>query len=657
MNTHDHSACSCSDGSCQGSPSGHGLLRGREFMCVLSGVLLLVGFVIHAVDGGFVAALASDGVPRRATGVLYLAAIVAGWWFVAPSALRSLRQLRADINLLMTIAVIGAVAIGEYFEAATVSFLYALSLLMESWSVGRARRAIGALLDLKPLSARVVDSGNVVETPVEQVVPKARVQVRPGEKIPLDGIVVSGTTSVNQSPITGEATPATKTIGDEVYAGTINNEGAFEFTVTKSSRDSALARIIQMVEQAQSRRAPVEQWIQTFARYYTPAMLSAAILVAVVPPLAAGADWSHWLYSALVMLVISCPCALLVSTSVSIMAALTSAARAGVLIKGGVYLEIPSKLKAVALDKTGTLTRGHPEVQHVDPLNNHTPEELLARAASLERLSEHPLARAVVRRAEVMNVATFPVTGFRVVQGRGAEALLNGRRFWIGSHRYTHERADEPEVFHRKAVQYEAAGQSVIAVGNDNHICGLISVADQARPEAAIAIAALKQDGVAHVVMLTGDNEGTARAVAEAVGADAYHAELLPADKVAEVERLVQEYGVVAMVGDGVNDAPALAAATVGIAMGAAGTDAAIETADIALMSDDLSRLPWLVKHSRRTLRMIKTNVVFALGVKTVFMILAFFDLATLWMAIFADMGVTLLVVFNSLRLLRTRLP
>ena len=588
--------------------------------------------------------------------IFYLAAIVAGWWQVAPKVLKSVRQMRADINLLMTIAVIGAIAIGEYFEAATVSFLYALSLLMESWSVGRARRAIEALLDLKPLSARLVDGGVVTEVAVDEVRPGIRVRVHPGEKVPLDGTIVSGETSVDQSPITGESIPVAKSVGDEVFAGTINNEGAFEFRVSRGAHDTTLARIIHMVEQAQSRRAPVEQWIQTFARYYTPAMLTGALLVAVVPPLVAGASWSHWLYSALVMLVISCPCALLVSTSVSIMAALTSSARVGVLIKGGVYLEIPAKLKAVALDKTGTLTQGRPEVQQVDPLNNHTPEELLARAASLEQLSDHPLARAVVRRAEAMKIGTLPVRDFRIVQGRGAEAVLDGRPFWIGSHRYTHERADEPEIFHRKAVQYEEAGHSVIAVGNDDHICGLISVADQLRRGAPEAMTALKQGGVEHVVMLTGDNEGTARAVADIAGVDEYCAELLPGDKVAEVERLVNQYGIVAMVGDGVNDAPALAAATVGIAMGAAGTDAAIETADIALMSDDLGRLPWLVRHSRRTLRMIKTNVAFALGIKAVFMILAFLDLATLWMAIFADMGVTLLVVFNSLRLLNPRL-
>ncbi|UCD16426.1 MAG: heavy metal translocating P-type ATPase [Candidatus Zixiibacteriota bacterium] len=650
--------CSCSKDVCAGETAGFWMRRGREIMCAAGGLFLLIGFIFHTVRAGFINALAGEEISGQIEIAAYLVAVAVSWWYVAPNAYRSLRRMQADINLLMTIAVIGAIAIGEFLEAATVSFLYALSLLMESWSVGRARKAIGALLDLKPPSARIVadEGSDIREIPAEQVALQATVQVRPGEKIPLDGIVTKGTTSIDQSPITGESVPVSKKAGDQVYAGTINNEGAFEFLVTRTAYDTALARIIRMVEEAQSRRAPVEQWIQKFARFYTPLMLLGAVLVATVPPLLFSASWNIWIYNALVMLVISCPCAMLVSTSVSVMAALTSAARVGVLIKGGIYLEIPAHLRALAIDKTGTLTHGRPEVITVEPFNDHTPEEILTRAASLEALSEHPLAQAVVRTARDAGVSLEPVDDFRIIRGKGAEAILDGRLFWIGSHRFLHERAVEEEAFHLKALDFEAAGQSVVAVGNDNHICGLISIGDRVRENSAEIVAGLRESGIDKVVMLTGDNEGTARAVAGASGIDEYQAELLPEDKVAAVRKLVERYRAVAMVGDGVNDAPALAAATIGIAMGAAGADAAIETADVALMSDDLTRLPWLIHHSRRTLRMVKENVLFALGVKALFMTLAFFNLATLWMAIFADMGVTLLVVFNSLRLLNPKL-
>ncbi|MCX6829432.1 MAG: heavy metal translocating P-type ATPase [candidate division Zixibacteria bacterium] len=629
--------------------------RGRAVMCIISGAFLLVGFISQSIrEGSFISALAGIRPEGLITVLFYLCATIAGAWFIAPKALFALRRLRPDMNLLMTIAAIGAMVLGEWFEAATVTFLFSVALLLESWSVGRARRAIGALIDLAPLRARTIcpHDGDIEEKPVEEVLPGAIVIVRPGEKIPLDGIITKGFSTVNQAPITGESAPIRKKIGDEVFGGTINNEGAFEFKVTRAANDTTLARIIHMVEEAQSRRAPSEQWVEKFARYYTPTMMGLAVFMAVFHPLVFDGDWVRWFYEALVVLVIACPCALVISTPVSIVAGLTSAARAGVLIKGGIFLESPARIKAIALDKTGTLTYGHPEVQEVIPLSGHTPPELLSRVAALERLSEHPLAQAILRKAENDGVVIPAPENFQSIKGKGAEAHIDGKQYWIGSHRLMHERGGETPEFHSCALQLEKNGHSVVAIGNDNHICGLISIADGIREQSIKAVRDLKQCGVEHIIMLTGDNEGTAQAVAAATGISEYRAELLPQDKVRAVEELVARYNNVAMVGDGVNDAPAMAAATLGIAMGTAGADAAIETADIALISDDLSRLPWLINHSRRVLRIIKQNIWFALGLKALFLGLAIAGLATLWMAIMADMGASLLVIFNSLRLL-----
>ncbi|SYZ72093.1 putative cadmium-transporting ATPase [Candidatus Zixiibacteriota bacterium] len=631
--------------------------RGRLTMGIVSGILLLAGFISQSLyDHSFLSALTGEHEEGAMTIVFYFAAAVAGAWYILPKALFSLRRLRPDMNLLMTVAAIGAMIIGEWFEAATVTFLFAVALLLESWSVGRARHAISALMDLSPTIARVIDAngGKIEEKPVAEVAISATVVVRPGEKIPLDGTITKGSSTVNQAPITGESIPVEKKIGDEVFAGTINNEGAFEFEVIRPANDTTLARIIHMVEEAQAHRAPAEQWVEKFAKYYTPIMFGAAIIMATVPPLAFGGEWQRWFYQALVVLVIACPCALVISTPVSIVAGLTSAARAGVLIKGGAYLEAPAHLQAIALDKTGTLTYGRPEVMRILPFSGHDDKELLSRAAALEAMSQHPLAEAILRRAGSEKIEVTPASHFQSVQGKGAEGLIEGRPFWIGSHQMMHEQGGETPEFHRHAEDLEKAGHSVVAIGNGNHICGLIGLSDAIREHSESAVAELKKNGIKHVVMLTGDNDGTAGAVARAAGIEEYHAELLPEHKVAAVRGLVEKYGRVAMVGDGVNDAPAMAAASVAIAMGAVGSDAAIETADIALMSDDLSKLPWLIKHSRRTVRIIKENIWFALGLKALFLGLALANLATLWMAIAADMGASLLVIFNGLRLLNS---
>ncbi len=633
--------------------------HGRLVMAVLGGALLAAGFFTHwALHGRLLDALAGSGSGAHVLPIsvilLYGLSAVAGAWMVVPGAVQAVRRRRPDMNLLMVLAVCGAMAIGEWFEAATVAFLFAVALLLEHWSVERARNAIGALMDVAPRTARYLDpvDGELREKPVGEIPLGARVVVRPGERIPLDGKVTHGESAVNQAAITGESMPVAKRPGDMVYAGTINQDGTFEFLATRPAGDTTLARIVHMVEHARSRRARSEQWVDRFAACYTPIMLLAAVAIAVLPPLLSAASWADGIYRGLVILVIACPCALVIATPVGIVSALTTAARAGVLVKGGLYLEAAGRLKALAIDKTGTLTRGRPEVQRIIALNGHTELDVLERAAALEFGSEHPLARAIVRKARAAGLRPSRVTGFRAMPGKGVEALLDGRAFWIGSHRFMHEKGQETEDVHTHALELEDAGHTVVALGNETHVCGLISVADGLRDGVRPILDDIRRAGVDRVVMLTGDNEGTARAIAAEAGIDEFRCELLPEDKVAAVGRLVRDHMHVAMVGDGINDAPAMAAATFGIAMGAMGTDAALETADVALMSDDLSRLPWLIRHSRRTLRIVKQNIAFALALKAVFIVLTLAGRASLWMAIAADTGATLLVVFSSLRLL-----
>ncbi|MGE3507975.1 MAG: heavy metal translocating P-type ATPase, partial [Vicinamibacterales bacterium] len=623
----------------------------------LSGLFLSSGFILHGLIAGWSAAIgAGDSVIPWPARILYLAAAICGAWFILPKAWHALRRGRPDMNLLMTVAVGGAIGIGEYFEAATVAFLFALSLALEAWSVGRARRAVAALMALTPPQARVVlADGREEERDIVDVPVGTTIVVRPGEKFALDGRVTKGVTTVNQAPITGESAPVEKSVGSEVYAGTINEDGAVEFVSTKLAADTTLARITRMVGDAQARRAPSEQWVETFARYYTPSVMLLAILVVAIPTLFLGGAFGYWFYQALVLLVIACPCALVISTPVSIVAALASAARHGVLIKGGLHVETPARLNAIALDKTGTLTEGQPQVQQVIPLAGHDERELLDIASAIEQRSEHPLARAIVRYADTRNVRPAPVDDYQTLKGKGATARLRGQSVWIGSHRLLEERAQETPEMHAQLEALSAAGASIVVVGNDEHVCGFIAVGDRVRDTSQATVAALRAAGIEHIIMLTGDNQGTARAVALATGVDEVRAELLPEQKVAAIEELVARYGAVAMVGDGVNDAPALARSTLGIAMGAAGTDAALETADVALMSDDLSRLPWLIRHSHRALAIIRQNIVASLAVKAAFILFTLAGNASLWAAIAADTGMSLVVVFNALRLLGKR--
>jgi len=631
---------------------------GHSLLTVISGLLVVCGFLLHAwLQGSWTSALGSEGMALGhhvpvVVRLTYLAAILTGGWFVVPKALFALRRLRPDMNLLMTIAVLGAIVLGEWLEGALVSFLFALSLALETWSVGRARRAVEALLNLAPSTVRVISGGRESEVPAGEVPVGTTFLVRPAARIPLDGEVLEGTSEVNQAPITGESVPLLKEKGATVFAGTINGNGPLQIRSTKGASDTTLARIITLVGSAHQKKAPSEQWVEHFARYYTPIVFAAAIAMFLVPPLAFGASWSAWAYRALVLLVIGCPCALVISTPVSIVAALASSARNGVLIKGGAYVETPARLKAIAMDKTGTLTEGRPRVVRVLPQGEISERELMQIASTMESQNDHPLARAILESCRNQGISALPIDAFSMIQGKGATGTIAGKSYWIGSHRYLEERREETPEIHASLNELARTGHSVVVVGNEGRVVGMIALADAIRPASAPSISELRRLGIEHVVMLTGDNRPTAEAIAKTAGVDEIHAELLPEEKLMQIDKLVEKYGQVAMIGDGVNDAPSMARATLGIAMGAMGSDAAVEAGDIALMSDDLSKLPWLVRHSRRALFIIKENIVLSLAVKAIFVVLTFSGYASLWAAIAADMGVSLLVIVNALRLL-----
>jgi Cd2+/Zn2+-exporting ATPase len=636
--------------------------RLRSASTIAGAALLVCAFALHVYLAGLQAALGSEGmgvahnVPWSVRAV-YLAAIAAAGWMILPKALSSLRRLRPDMNLLMTIAVVGAVAISEYFEAATVTVLFAVSLALESWSVGRARRAIEALMTLAPPSARIKRDGKDVDVAPADVDIGDVLIVRPGERIALDGTITAGESAINQAPVTGESVPVEKTVGAEVFAGTVNGDGALEVRVTKAAEDSTVARIARLVEDAQSKRSRSEKFVERFAAVYTPVVLGVAVITAVLPPLLLGAAWSDWTYRALVLLVIGCPCALVISTPVAIVAGLAAAAARGILIKSGEHLETPARLKVIALDKTGTLTTGRPKVIDVVPFDEHDKKGLLRIAAGLESKSEHPIAHAVVEAARADGIEFPLVANFVAIRGKGASGVVDGEEHWLGSHRYLDEKKQETPEVHQRLGALSADGKTIVVIGNARHVCGFITVADEIRKDASANVAALRTAGLVDVVMLTGDNNGTAAVVARLTGVTDVRAELMPEDKLCIIDELRQKYGDVAMVGDGVNDAPAMAKASLGIAMGAVGSDTAIEAADVALMNDDLSALPWLISHSKRVVGVVRQNIVFALAVKAAVVVLTVMGTASLWMAIAADMGASLIVVANGLRLLRGAQP
>ncbi|WP_100269127.1 heavy metal translocating P-type ATPase [Epibacterium ulvae] len=636
-------------------------LKKQKLFTMLSGGFWAAGFIYHIIETGFGGAIGlfsghGDAPMPMAEAGLFAIAILFGVWLVAPKAWSSARRLSPDMNLLMVVAVAGAIGLGEFFEAATVAFFFSLSLYLESWSVGRARNAVSALLDLAPPTARALyDDGSEADVPAAAVAVGARFIVRGGDRIPLDGEVVDGAGAVDQAPITGESALVPKEAGDDVYAGTINGEGTLTVRATKAASDTVLSKIIRMVGDAHSRRAEVEQWVTKFARIYTPVVLGLAVLIALVPPLVAGGNWGFWFYNALVLLVIACPCALVISTPVSIVAALAAAARNGVLIKGGAYVEAPGRTTALAMDKTGTITMGEPEVAAVYPIGETSERDLLMRAAALEARSSHPLARAILSRAEQDGLSVSAADNTRTVPGRGLEGDMGDQSIWLGSDRFAEEKGFGSAIPSDLRDRIEGAGNTLVAVGDAAGVSGVLELRDRIRPDAKGIVARLHAQGVKKIVMLTGDNTATAKAVAAEVGIDEVRAELLPEDKVTAIEELVAEYGTVAMIGDGVNDAPAMARAHYGIAMGAVGSDAAIETADIALMTDDIGKVPWLIGHSRRTMSIIKQNIGLSLATKAVFVVATAFGMASMWGAIAADVGVSLLVVANALRLLRAR--
>ncbi len=618
--------------------------RSRLRLVGLSGLAFAGGAVLHLSGAGPVAVNAAYGV-----------SILAGGIVLVPRALVAARNLSLDISVLMLVAVLGAVGIGEWSEASAVIFLFTLAQWLESRTMERARHAIRGLMELAPNDALVRRDGEERRLSVDDVRVGDVVLVRPGEKIPVDGLVLAGASDVNQAPITGESLPSEKQPGSEVFAGTINGHGAIDVRVTRLRRDTTMARIINLVETAQAQRAPSQAFVERFARYYTPAVIVAAALVAVVPPIALGRPFDVWFYRALVLLVISCPCALVISTPVSIVSALAGAARRGVLIKGGVHLERIAAIRVAAFDKTGTLTRGHPEVVDVLALDGCLPAEVLRLAAGLEARSEHPIARAVIRRATTDGSVPPSGDGFRALPGLGAEACIDGTPVLVGNHRLFEERGLCSPVIDEHLERLGHEGRTAVLVARSGRTIGILGVADQTREAAHEAIETLRREGVDRVVMLTGDNTQTASAIAASLAVDEFRSELLPSDKVLAVQELRRHYGSVAMVGDGVNDAPALAAADVGIAMGVAGTDAALETADVALMADDLRKVPYVLRLGRATVRKIKTNITFSLGIKAAVLALALAGVATLWMAVAADMGASLLVIANGLRLLRAR--
>ena len=558
------------------------------------------------------------------------------------------------MHVLMTVAVAGAIAIGEWMEGASVVFLFALAQYLESRSMDRARHAIRALMDLSPPEATVVRAGQERRVPADEVRVGDHIRVRPGEKLPLDGRVVSGESDVNQAPITGESLPVDKRHGDEVFAGSINGHGALEIVTTTLRRDTTLARIIHLVETAQAERAPAQTFVDRFARIYTPAVMALAALVALVPPLAGWGDAGPWFYRALVLLVIACPCALVIATPVAVVSALAAGARRGVLIKGGAHMERLAAVRSLAFDKTGTLTRGTPMVADVVAVDGVPVEEVLRLAAAVNRHSEHPIGRVIAQQAGARGLSAPTVTAFKAVPGQGAEGDVDGATVLVGSERLLAARGVDLSALGQPLQLARESGATTALVARQGRLIGYVTLADAPRESARDVIDLLRKGGVARIEMLTGDGVGAATRVAREVGVDAVRAELLPHDKVEAIKAMRARWGSVAMVGDGINDAPALAAADVGIVMGAVGSDAALETADVALMGDDLPKLPFALRLSRAAIRTIRTNIALALVVKVIFLALAVSGYASLWLAILADTGTSLVVVANGLRLLRT---
>lgn len=618
--------------------------------------------VAGLVAGGVLAAASEivvwSGVPEHSpwVGAMVVAAILACGLPTLKKGWIALRHLTLNIHFLMSLAVIGAMVIGQWPEAAMVIVLFALSEKLEAASLSRARRAVEALMRLAPDQASVEQpDGSWREVPAATLPIGARVRARPGERIAIDGVIEQGSSALNQASITGESVPVDKTVGDDVYAGSINESGLIVYRTNVAPGDTTLARIVRIVETAQQQRSPTQRFVDKFSRIYTPVVVLCALLVAIVPPLAFGLAWSPWIYKALVMLVIACPCALVISTPVTVVSGLTAAARAGILIKGGAFLESGRLIRAVALDKTGTLTRGEPHLTDVVPLGSASHDDVLTLAAALDAQTTHPIARAVVDGFRQAKLGDLPeVTDVEALAGMGVKGRVGQALYYLGNHRLIESLGVCNATVEAELARLEAQARTAIVLASETQALAVLAVADTLREESREAVARLTTMGVS-TVMLTGDNRATAQVIGEQAGVSDVRAEMLPEDKWQAVSSLREKFGHVGMVGDGINDAPALAAADVGFAMGVTGTDSALETADVTLMDDDLRKLPAFLMLSRRSATVLKQNIAMALAIKVVFFALAVVGLASLWMAVFADVGASLLVIANGMRLLRTK--
>ena len=615
-------------------------------------LIISLGFILVAVISQL-----SLGEDHLLTKALYILAIIIGGFDLFKEGFSDLIKLDFSMESLMTIAIIGAAFIGEWAEGSIVVILFAISEALERFSMDKARQSIRSLMDIAPKEALIRRNN------VEQLVSVDKIDIddimiiKPGQKIAMDGLVINGHSSVNQAAITGESVPVEKQLDDEVFAGTLNEEGVLEVKVTKKVTDTTIAKIIHLVEEAQGERAPAQAFVDKFAKYYTPFIIIMALLIVVVPPLFFGGDWNKWLYQGLSILVVGCPCSLVISTPVSIVSAIGNAAKNGVLVKGGVYLEEIGHLRAIAFDKTGTLTKGKPVVTDFIATSSETDINYLSIISSLESLSQHPLASAILNEADKTNVdyKSIQIEDFQSITGKGLTGIHQNIRYYIGSPKLFSASVIEETAVKVQYRQFQEQGKTAMYFGTDEQILGVIAVADEVRDSSAAVISELHKLSIEHTIMLTGDNTKTAESIGKQLGVTEIKGDIMPQEKLDSIKALRTTYNKVAMVGDGINDAPALAASTVGIAMGGAGTDTALETADVALMGDDLQKLPFIVRLSRQTLKVIKQNITFSLGIKLLALLLVIPGWLTLWIAIVADMGATLLVTLNGLRLMKVK--
>lgn len=619
----------------------------RNWTLVISVILIAIAFYFRATAGE------NDIITKS----LFISAIVIGGFSLFTEGIKDLLKLNFSMEVLMTVAIIGASIIGEWAEGSIVVILFAVSEALERFSMDKARQSIRSLMDIAPKEALIRRNNEEKMINVSDIQLGDIMIIKPGQKIAMDGVVIKGHSAVNQAAITGESVPIEKQIKDEIFAGTLNEEGILEVEVTKHVNDTTIAKIIHLVEEAQGERAPAQAFVDKFAKYYTPSIMAISALIIIIPPLFFGGDWNKWLYQGLSLLVVGCPCSLVISTPVSIVSAIGNSAKNGVLVKGGIYLEEIGGLKAIAFDKTGTLTKGTPSVTDFVVSDTNQENQYLSIISALEILSQHPLASAILKEADrrESNYQMIDIMNFKSVTGKGIKGDYQGATYFVGSPKLFDSELIRQASVMKNYEKLQEQGKTVMIFGTAQNILAIIAVADELRKSSSEVIAKLHQLGIEHTIMLTGDNIRTAESIGEQVGVTDIKGDLMPQDKLDYIKELKEKYGKVAMVGDGVNDAPALASATVGIAMGGAGTDTALETADVALMGDDLQKLPFIVNLSRKTLKIIKQNITFSLSIKFLALLLIIPGWLSLWIAIVADMGATLLVTLNGLRLMKQK--